>query len=466
MRALLAATLLAAAAAAVARAQSLEQAAYESSERFDGSGARGDADELKDAVSGVAAPAAPASRPLSKDDAALLDDVERRAFRFFWEQADPQTGLAPDRAANDGGAPRQEKSTGVASVASTGFELSALCVGVERGWAAREKALERARATLSFLLDKAPQEHGFYYHFIDMKTGARMWGSEVSTIDTALLLGGVLTARQCFGDDPQVKALATSIYERVDFPWMLKGKPPLLSMGWTPEKGFIPARWDTYSEHMILDLLAVGSPTHPIPASTWDNWKRTNVSYGGYSYVAGDTPLFIHQYSQAYVDFRGLKDGHGIDYFQNSVDATLAQRRFFADLGKTVPPYSENVWGGTASDTERGYKAWGGPPRGDVDDGTLAPCAPAGSLMFTPEESLAALREMKKRWGKAYGRYGFADAFNPATGWTDSDVIGIDQGISLLSAENARGGGIWRWFMRNEEIGRAMGAVGFKQEKP
>jgi hypothetical protein len=246
---------------------------------------------------------------------------------------------------------------------------------------------------------------------------------------------------------------------------MMKGQPPLLSMGWTPEKGFIPTRWDTYSEHMMLDLLAVGSPTHPIPASEWDDWKRSVVKYDTYTYVAGDTPLFIHQYSQAYVDFRGLKDDHGIDYFQNSVTATQAQRQMFADLGKTTPPYSADVWGGTASDTEHGYKAWGGPPASADDDGTLAPCAPGGSIMFTPEQSLDALREMKKRWGdKAYGRYGFSDAFNPAAGWYDSDVIGIDQGITVLSAENARDGAIWGWFMKNPEVGRAMSAVGFRPE--
>ena len=443
-------------------ALSNEAVSTAASKRFDGTKSTSAAEALPQAA---AAPAAPPAKPLSTKDDAFLEDLSSREFRFFWEQADPATGLAPDRAAVDGGAPQQEKTAGVASVASTGFALSALCVGAERGWEPREKAVERARKTLRFLLDKAPQEHGFFYHFIDMKTGVRQWSSEVSTIDTALLLGGVLTARQCFGDDAQVKALATAIYERVDFPWMLKGEPPLMSMGWTPEKGFIPARWDTYSEHMILDLLAVGSPTHPIPASVWDNWKRTTVTYGGQSYVAGDVPLFIHQYSQAYVDFRGQKDGHGIDYFQNSVSATLAQRQFFADLGKTTPPYSQNVWGGTASDTQNGYKAWGGPPAGAVDDGTLAPCAPGGSLMFTPEESLAALREMKKRWGgKAYGRYGFVDAFNPATGWTDTDVLGIDQGITMLSAENARGGGVWGWFMKNPEVGQAMSEVGFKPE--
>jgi len=451
--------------AACAGAETSEDAARAAGARFDGSLSAADLADARDAVSGVAAPATPAARPLPKDDAAMLDDVALRGFRYFWEQADPKTGLVPDRASADGGAPHQKNTPGVASTASTGFGLTALCLGAERGWAPRAAAVERARTTLSFLLDHAPQVHGFFYHYLDARTGARDWNSEVSTIDTALLLGGVLTARQCFGDDPQVRALATAIYERVDFPWMMKGTPPLLSMGWTPEKGFIPSRWDTYSEHMLLDLLAVGSPTHPIAASEWDNWSRAVVHYGTYTYVAGDAPLFIHQYSQAYVDFRGMKDGHGIDYFQNSTTATLAQRQFFADMSKDVPTYSANVWGGTASDTETGYRAWGGPPRSAQDDGTVAPCAPGGSIMFTPEQSLDALVQMKKRWGaKVYGRYGFVDAFNPADGWVDDDVIGIDQGITLLSAENARDGAVWKQFMKNPEVARAMTEVGFVPE--
>lgn len=400
--------------------------------------------------------------PLSKPDDAFVDDLSKRAFLFFWEQTDPKTGLTADRAGTGG-----TRAAGVASVAATGFGLAALCAGAERGWVAPAKARERARVTLGFLLGSAPHERGFFYHFLDMKTGARAWSSEVSTIDTALLLGGALTARQCFRDDPKVVALATALYERVDFPWMMKGDPPLLSMGWKPETGFIAARWDAYSEHMLLDLLAVGSPTHPVPAAIWGGWRRDLVSYSSFTYVAGDKPLFIHQYSHAFVDFRDRYDGHGLDYFRNSVAATMAQRRFFIDLAAEFPTYSKDVWGLTASDSARGYVAWGAPPRDPSIDGTVVPCAAGGSLMFTPTESLSALREMKARWGGTiYGRYGFADAFNPATGWTGPDVIGIDQGIILLSAENLRGGRVWRRFMKNPEIVRAMKAVGFQETKP
>lgn len=448
--------------AAFAHASSNEQASAAASAPFDGG---------KSSKAGLPvappAPATPPAKPLSKKDDAFLEDLSRRNFRFFWEQADPKTGLVPDRAGADGRAPRMSGTSHVASVASTGFGLSGLCAAAERGWVSPKEARERAKLTLRFLKDSAPQEHGFFYHFLDSRTGARAWNSEVSSIDTALLLTGALTAKQCFSDDPEISALATALYERVDFPWMMQGDPPLLSMGWTPEHGFIPARWDSYSEHMMLDLLAIGSPTHPITPEEWDRWRRDYVTYSSFTYVAGDTPLFIHQYSQAYVDFRGRKDGHKIDYFENSVKATLAQRQFFIDSSKEFPAYSKDIWGLTASDSSHGYVAWGAPPRDPKLDGTVVPCAAGGSLMFTPEESIAALRAMKERYGKkVYGRYGFVDAFNPATGWTDQDVIGIDQGITLLSAENLRGGKIWGWFMKNPEIGRAMKTVGFEENRP
>ncbi len=406
------------------------------------------------------AAAAPAAT-LSKPDADFLTDLSKREFAFFWEQSDPTTGLTADRAGSDG------KPNPVASVAATGFGLSALCLGAERGWVSPSAAKGRAKAALRFLRDSALHEHGFFYHFVDMRTGKRAWNSEASTIDTALLLAGVLTAKQCFAGDKDIESMATAIYERVDFPWMLKGKPELLSMGWKPESGFIAARWDTYSEHMILDLLAIGSKTHPIPGETWDRWSRSSVSYSSFTFVAGDRPLFIHQYSQAYADFRGKRDGHGLDYFENSRAATLAQRQFFVDLSTEFPTYSKDVWGLTASDGPGGYTAWGAPPRDPRIDGTVVPCAPGGSLMFTPEESVAALREMKRRWGsRIYGRYGFADAFNPKTGWTGPDVLGIDAGITLLSAENLRDGKVWGWFMKNPEIVRAMGLVGFQETAP
>lgn len=415
----------------------------------------------------AAATLAPTARPggLSPEDAKFLDELVRRNARYFLDRASAKTGLVPDRAPFSGSKLANKDANGVASVAATGFGLAALCASSQNGELSRREAVARARRTLEFLATKAPQEKGWFYHFVDADTGERRWNSEVSSIDTALLLAGALTAKGCF-EDPEVTRLTDFLYARVDFPWMLNGSPNLLSMGWTPEHGFIAARWDTYSEHMILDLLAIGSPTHPIPASEWDAWARPTVTAGGETFVAGVAPLFVHQYAQAFVDFRGKCDRHGIDYFENSVKATRAQRRFMADLGKDpsgkYAGWSEDVWGLTSSDDcKGGYQAWGAPPLEGAVDGTVVPSAPGGSLMFTPAESLAALRATKARYPKTWGRYGFADSFHPKTGCVNKDALGIDQGITLLSAANLKDGAIWNAFMKNPEITRAMGLVGF-----
>ena len=300
---------------------------------------------------------------------------------------------------------------------------------------------------------------------MDKETGERRWTSEYSSIDTALLLAGVHTARQYFREDPEVYRLATLIYGRVDFTWMLAGDTVLLSHGWRPETGFIPSRWDTYSEHLILQLLAIGSPTHPITPRAWLAWSRQRITYAGYTYLNAG-PLFTHQFTQAWADLRRRRENWYpfTDYYANSVAATRAHRQFCIDLSAKFAAYGPDVWGISASDSARGYVAWGGPPRDPAIDGTVVPNAPAGSLMFTPDISLRALRTMRERFGeRVYGRYGFVDAFNPNTGWVDTDVIGIDQGITLLSAENLRSGFVWRYFMRNVEIPRAMRLAGLKQ---
>jgi hypothetical protein len=399
---------------------------------------------------------------LSAKDHAVLEDLQRRSFQYFWEQADPNTGLVTDRARTDASL-LDENHRNVGSIASTGFGLTGLCIAAERGWIERAKARERTRNTLHFFAERAYEQHGWFYHWLDIKTGERRWNSEVSSIDTALLLGGVLTARQCFRDDPEISRLATKIYERVDFRWMLNGDPLLLSHGWKPETGFLRSRWDTYSEDLILYLLAIGSPTHPISWRSWYAIWRDRYRYEGYAYFTTiGVPLFMHQYSHAWVDFRNRREGLSdrIDYFQNSINATLAHRKFCINLAHEFPGYAPNLWGITASDSAKGYLAWGGPPRDPAIDGTIVPAAAGGSLMFTPELSIAALKTMRDKFGdRIYGRYGFVDAFNPNTNWVNSDVIGIDVGIILLSAENARSGNVWRWFMRNPEMPRALRMV-------
>lgn len=409
-----------------------------------------------------------ASSKLTSEDQQFLEDLEHRSFQYFWEEGDPDTGLVPDRARMDG-SPLDENHRNVASIAATGFSLTALAIAGDRNWISRNQAQERARNTLRFFANKAFNQHGWFYHWLDSKTGERRWQSEVSSIDTALLLGGVLTARQYFHDDQEIRKLATKIYERVDFHWMLNGQQLLLSHGWRPETGFLKPRWDTYSEDTILYLLAIGSPTHPISPASWYALWRDRYRYEGHAYFTTiGVPLFMHQYAHAWIDYRNWRETRGdrIDYFENSVQATLAHRAFCVNLAHDFPAFGPNVWGITASDSAKGYLAWGGPPRDPQIDGTVVPSAAGGSLMFTPDLSVAALRTMREKYGqKVYGKYGFIDAFNPNTGWVDSDVIGINAGIILLSAENARTGNVWSWFMRNPEIPRAMRLAGLAKQQ-
>jgi hypothetical protein len=380
----------------------------------------------------------------AQTNASFIEDLQQRSFRYFWEQADPQTGLVPDRARIDGSS-LPESHAGVARIE-------------------RSRALERARNTLRFFDARAFNQRGWFYHWMDARTGARRWNSEVSSIDTALLLAGVLTVRQCFRDDREIVNLAGRIYRRVDYRWMLNGHPLLLSHGWKPESGFLKARWDTYSEDTILYLLAIASPTHSIPPSSWYALWRDRYRYEGHSYFTTiGVPLFMHQYAHAWIDYRNRRENKGdrIDYFQNSVAATLAHRAFCINLSYDFPSFSPDVWGITASDSAKGYLAWGGPPRDPDIDGTVVPSAAGGSLMFTPELATKALQTMREKYGeKIYGKYGFVDAFNPKTGWIDTDVIGINAGIILLSAENMRTGNVWRWFMQNREIPLALERVG------
>lgn len=407
---------------------------------------------------------------LTPGDNDVVEDISRRSFRYFWEQMDSRTGLVPDRTRFDGKPDDDPNHRGVASIAATGFGLTALCIGAENRWVSPELASARVRTTLRFFADRAPQEHGWFYHFMDARTGARRWNSEVSSIDTALLLAGVLTAREAFADDPAIVRLATAIYKRVDFPWMLNGSRLTLSHGWKPETGFLPYRWDTYSELMILYLLAIGSPTNPISPEAWYSWNLPVVEVAGHAYI-GQGPLFIQQYSQAWVNLRGRGTPHPmagncfvprVDYFANSVAATRGQQAFAHILAPHFPGYTSKIWGITSSESARGYMDWGGSPADRRIDGTVAPSAAGGSLMFAPDICIPAMRAMLVRFGnKIYGRYGFTDAFNPTTGWVSPYFLGIDVGITLLSAENLRTMNVWQWFMSNPDVERSLDFVGY-----
>lgn len=423
---------------------------------------------LGSAGAALAAATGPALAKLSKEDDHFLDDLIRHSFDYFWEYTDPNTGMTPGRCHADG-TPYDPNRRDIGSIAVTGFGLAGLCAAADRGLVAHNAARTRARNTLAFFADHAPQEHGWFFHWMNVKTGERTGvlqnspkKSELSSIDTALLMGGILTAKQYFHKDAEIQKLATKIYERMDFQWMLNGDPLLLSHGWNPEDGFLKSRWARYSEFTIIYLLAIGSPTHPIPAESWYAWERNPNTYADYKYI-GTSPLFTHQYSQTFVDYRGRREVRGtrLDWFENSVIATKAHRQFCMDLAKEFPGYNENIWGITSSNSETGYKAWGGPPRNKAINGTVVPCAAGGSLQIAPEICVPAMRAMKDKFGeKIYGKYGFTDAFHPTTGWASADVLGLDTGITLLSAENLRSGKIWKWFMANPEIPKAMEAAG------
>jgi hypothetical protein len=398
------------------------------------------------------------NRPLtqvSKAADALLDDLEGRGCDFFYLEAHPKTGLVRDRASSVG-----RSVSRVASIAATGFGLTAMCIAAKRNYLRPSDCEQRVEKTLAFLLEDCPHEHGFLYHFIDMESGQRMFSSELSSIDTALLLCGVLTCRQYFAGNARIEALATTFYRRIDWEWMLNGGDTL-SMGWLPDQGFLKHRWDIYSELMTMYLMAIGSPTHPIDAKTWDALQRPLVQFGGIQYISGVAPIFIHQFAHAWCDYRDQRDRNA-NYFTNSIAATRVHQLWCLTLGQKYPWIDQDMWGITASDSREGYRVWGGPPMMGPLDGTLVPSAVAGSLPFLPAECSHVLLSMREKMkDRVWTRYGFVDAFQPKANWFAEDILGIDQGISVLMAENLRSGFVWEQFMKNREIPHAMREVAF-----
>lgn len=392
--------------------------------------------------------------PFTSEDETLLEEIQRANFLYFWEQANPNTGIIRDRC----NVVTPDKSI-LGSIASVGFGLTALCIGEKRGFISHYEARGRVFNTLRFLWEKLPNHRGFFYHWGNIDTGERLWDSEVSSVDTAILLCGILTCRQHF-EHSEISELARFIFDRVDWTW-LSEDTRILPHGWSPETGFLQYRWDNYSEMMMMYLLGLGSATHPLSADTWAAWKRVPFEYDGIQYIGSFAPLFVHQFSQAWFDFRDKRD-HYADYFKNSILATEVHRRFCIDLSTEFSDYSEDLWGITASDSAKGYVAWGGPPATGPIDGSIVPCAAGGSLPFLPQDTMRVLRTIRTRYPKAWNRYGFVDAFNPLTNWYDTDVVGIDTGITMLMAENSRTGFVWDTFMKNPEARRGMERAGFK----
>jgi hypothetical protein len=447
----------------------------------------------------LAAAYVPSARAL-----ALADTVEERTFRWFWETTDTLTGLAHDRW------PRTDFS----SVASIGFALTAYPVGVERRWITRSESARRTLTTLRYLwsLPQGPAARdmggfqGFFYHFLRYSDGRRFEDVELSTIDTSLLLGGVLFAQSYYdgsdGTETAIRAYADSIYRRVNWPWAVT-RSPLVSMGWKPEIGYITADWKGYNEGMIVYILGLGSPTHPLAPEAWAAWTRTHAwrTYRGQTHV-NFSPLFGHQYSHVWIDFRGIRDAYmrekGIDWFENSRRATLSQRQYAIDNPRAFRHYGANIWGLTASDGPADtLVSWRGTPlqlhsywaRGvsaeddadgaERDDGTIAPTAAIGSMPFAPEVVFPAMVAIRETYGDAvFGRYGFHDAFNPTlpalssvrlahgsvmpvAGWVAPDHLGIDQGPIVAMLENYRSQLVWRVMRRNSYVVTGLRRAGF-----
>jgi hypothetical protein len=402
----------------------------------------------------IAVPAA----PLSHEDDAFLDELEKANYLFFAEQAHRETGLVKDRCNT-----RATDTSIVASIAGTGFGLTALCIAQQRGWISLSDARDRAITTLRVLWEKMPTHRGFFFHWANVVTGERIWDAEVSSIDTAILLCGVLTCREHFRH-VEISRLSYDIFNRVDWTW-LSEDTSLLPHGWRPEIGFLPYRWDFYSEQTMMYLLGLGSASHPLPPEAWNAWKRTTFEYDGLRYIGSYAPLFVHQYPQAWFDFRGKRDRYA-DYFQNSAVATEVHRRFCLELAKQFPDYGDDLWGITASDSRNGYVVWGGPPEIGPIDGTVVPSAAAGSLPFLPPATLRVLKNIKNRYApNVWSRYGFVNAFNPLTKWYDTDVIAIDTGITMLMAENLRTGFVWKTFMKCPEAQRGLLRANFTSYK-
>jgi hypothetical protein len=437
---------------------------------------------------------------LERNSDPVVNNLQRRTFRFFWNTAHKDTGLIPDR----------YPSPSFASIAAVGFGLTAYVIGAERGYVSRAQARIRTLRTLRFLagLPQGPDEtgqagyKGFYYHFLDMDTGQRFGTSELSTVDTALMLGGVLLAQTYFDRDTrqerEIREFADQIYRRVDWKWA-QARPPAISHGWRPETGYLRFDWRGYNEAILVYILALGSPTFAVEDEAWDAWTQTYKNYWGT--FSGQEhlsfgPMFGHQYSHVWVDFRGIQDefmrSKGIDYFENSRRAAYAQREYARQNPMRWRGYDSEIWGLSASDgpsdtvkvyngEERGFFTYAARATASVqvlDDGTIAPTASIAMIPFAPEIVIPTIRAFRSRYGEElYQRYGFLDAVNPSftftdvplqhgrlvdnIGWVANDYLGIDQGPIVAMIENYRSGLIWQIMQRNPYVRRGLERAGF-----
>jgi hypothetical protein len=406
------------------------------------------------------------SRPATTPESASIADViayeMKGSFDFFWEQANTDKDSAGYGLIRD----RFPGSKGIASVAAVGFGLTAYPIGVEKGYISRQEGFDRANRTLDTLLAMERHE-GFYYHFVGMKTGKRAWESEVSSIDTAILVMGAIAAGEYFGGEVQSKA--KQLYDGVNWPWFVDNSRDMFHMSYRPEKGFA-GHWDFYAEQLMLYVLAAGSDTHPVDDTTYYGFTRHLARFGeGKPFIhSWFGSLFTHQFSHAWIDFRNRTDKKGVNWFDNSVEASLAQVNFAIEMDSKYETLGPDAWGLTACDGPDGYNGlYGAPPSGydnraHVVDDTVPPAGAIGSIIFVPE---AAERAMLNYYTieRLQGDYGFQDAYNLSEDWYASDVIGIDKGISLLMLANYENDLVYRFVMQNEEILHGLDRLGIKK---
>ena len=417
-----------------------------------------------------------------------LQTLQRNTFRYFWEETNPSNGLVPDNTTAD---------NVPASIAGVGLALSSYPVAVERSFVSRAQAVERTLATLRFFSNAphgptrdATGYRGFFYHFLDVATGRRAWRSELSTIDTTILIAGALTAAAYFDqdtdDEQEVRRIADTLYRHVDWHWAMNGQATV-SHGWRPETGFLRYRWQGYNEALILYILGLASPTHPLPKKSYLAWTSTYhwKRLYGYEFLYGAS-LFMHQLSHLWIDFRGIQDAYmrrqGIDYFENSRRATYVNQQYGVRNPKGFRDYGEHVWGITASNgpgptrvrvsgiTRRflGYAARGVPY--GPDDGTLAPWGVVASLPFAPEIVLPTLQHCSAKYPKMEQKYGLVCSFNPTfpnresggSGWISHDHFALDQGPVILMIENNRSGLIWRLMRSCPHVVNGLRRAGFR----
>jgi hypothetical protein len=427
--------------------------------------------------------------PLSYSDEKLLDSIQYRSFLYFIKESDHKTGLVKDRSA----------SWAPASIAAIGFALPSYAVGIERKWITREEAAKITLNTLNFFLNSVQSNDtnatgykGFYYHFLRMNSGTREWNCELSSVDTGLLMMGIIFARNYYNLDNEtenkIRLNAEKLLERLD--WDFFEMPPngkyanTISMGWDPKEGMHHMGWAGYNEALFLYILAAGTGMKNVEAA-YNSWLASydwRTPYPNLSHAVFP-PLFGHQFAQTFIDFRGLVDRYmkekGIDYFENSRRATFVQKLYAIDNPYNWVGYDSLCWGISASDgpTETynfddkkflGYAGRGtsGPDLNYFDDGTIAPYAAISSIVFAPEIVLPTIKNFNEKYlDGLWGPYGYFDSFNPTLNWFNKEYIGIDQGPLLLMIENFRSGLVWNYVMKDTVIQNGLTKLGFEYLK-